>query len=140
MITIPIIKEYTNSSKCSIGKGSEEEVSFIKDVFIIFRNLNMSNISDPTSLDKIVNDLAQKIEYTGEKHSKIVKISKNSKSWWNNKCSHDLEIYKTTKSLEDWKTFQRMVKITKKTFFNLKIQEIANKKQGVVTTTRHKVQ
>jgi len=130
MITIPIIKEHVNSSKCSIGKDSEEEVSFIKDVFMIFRNLNMSNISDLTSLDKIINDLAQEIEYTWEKHSKIVKITKYSKSWWDGKCSHDLEIYRTTRSLEDWKTFQRIVKITKRTFFDLKIQEIVNKKQG----------
>ena len=130
MITIPIIKEHVNSSKCSIGKDSEEEVSFIKDVSMIFRNLNMSNISDLTSLDKIINDLAQEIEYTWEKHSKIVKITKYSKSWWDGKCSHDLEIYRITRSLEDWKTFQRIVKITKRTFFDLKIQEIVNKKQG----------
>jgi len=129
-ITTPIIEEHINSSKCSTGKGSEEEMSFIKDVSMIFRNLNTSNISDPTSLDKIVNDLAQEIEYTWKKHLKIVKILKRSKSWWNNKCSHDLEIYRTIRSLEDWKTFQRMVKITKRTFFDLKIQEIMNKKQG----------
>jgi len=48
---------------------------------MIFRNLNMSNISDPTDLDKIINDLAQEIEYTWEKHLKIVKILKYSKSW-----------------------------------------------------------
>jgi len=104
-ITIPIIEEHVNSSKYSIGKGSEEEVSFIKDVSVIFRNLNTSNISDSTSLDKIVNDLAQEIKYTWKKHLKIVKISKHSKSWWNDKYSHDLEIYRTTRSLEDWKTF-----------------------------------
>jgi len=50
-------------SKHSIGKGSEEEVSFIKDFSVIFRNLNMFNIPDPTSLDKIINDLAQEIKY-----------------------------------------------------------------------------
>jgi len=81
MITIPIIEEYVNLSKCSIGKGSKEEVSFIKDVSMIFRTLNTSNISDPTSLDKLVNDLAQEVEYTWDKYSKIVKITKHSKSW-----------------------------------------------------------
>jgi len=121
MITILIIREHSNSSKCSISKGSEEEASFIKDVSMIFRNLNMSNISDLTSLDKIVNDLAQEVKYAWEKHLKIVKIMKHSKSWWDDKCSHDLEIYRMTRSLEDWKTFQGTVKITKKTFFNLKI-------------------
>jgi len=81
MITIPVIKEHINSSRCSIGKDSEEEVSFIKDVFMIFRNLNMFNILNPTSLDKIINDLAQEVKYAWEKHLKIVKITKHSRSW-----------------------------------------------------------
>ena len=128
-ITIPIIEEHINLSKYSIGKGSEEEVFFIKDVSWIFRNLNTSNILDSTSLDKLINDLAQENEHTWGKHLKIVKIIKHSKSLWNNKCSCNLEIYRMTRSLDDWKAFQRMVKSTKRTFFDLKIQEIANKKQ-----------
>ena len=81
MITILIIKEHINLSKCSINKDSEKEASFIKDVSIIFRNINTSNISGPISLDKIFNDLAQEVKSTWEKHSKIVKIMKHSKSW-----------------------------------------------------------
>jgi len=42
----------------------------------------------------------------------------------------DLANYRLSKNLEDWKTFWRTVKNTKRDFFNLKIQEIANKKHG----------
>ena len=55
---------------------------------------------------------------------------KHSKSWWNGNCSRDLENYRSLKSLEDWKIFHRTVKNTKCLFFDLKIQKIANKKQG----------
>jgi len=131
MVTISIVKEHVNLTKCLISKDSEEESSFINDVSLVFRSLNMSNISYSTSLDKIINDLVQEIENAWEKHLKIVKITKHSKSWWDNKCSSNLEKYRMLKSLEDWKAFQRMVKNTKCVFFDLKIQEIANKKQGL---------
>jgi len=80
MITIPIVEKHVNSSKHSIGKYSEE-VSFIKDVSLIFKNLNTFNILDSSSLNKLVNDFAQEIEHTWKKHSKIVNIMKHSKSW-----------------------------------------------------------
>ena len=130
MIIIPIFEEHITSSKHSISKYSEEEEAFIKDVSWVFKNLNISNILDSSSLDNLVNDLTQKIERALDKHLKMVKIMKHSKSWWDDKCSCDLKTYRTTKSLNDWKVFRRMVKSTKRTFFNLKIQEIVNKKQG----------
>ena len=58
---------------------------------------------------------------------------KYSKSWWDNNCSRDLEKYRSSKSLENWKSFYKTVKNTKRMFFNLKITEIANKKQNSIT-------
>ena len=51
------------------------------------------------------------------------------KSWWNKECSLVLSNYRMTRSLENWKIFKSKVKTTKWSFFNVKIQEIANKKQ-----------
>ena len=101
MVIIPIVKEHVNLTKHSISKGSEEESSFINDVSLVFRSLNMFNISDSTSLDKIINNLVQEIENAWEKHLKIVKIMKHSKSWWDDKCNSNLEKYRASKSLED---------------------------------------
>ena len=81
----------------------------------------MSNISDSSSLDKIINDLAQEIKNAWEKHSKIVKITKYSKSWWDDKYNSNLEKYRASKSLVYWKAFWRTVKNTKHIFFDLKI-------------------
>ena len=44
-------------------------------------------------------------------------------------CSRNLENYRTFKYIEDWKQFKRTVKIMKHVFFDLKIQEISNKKR-----------
>jgi len=64
-ITIPIVKESVNSTKCLIIKDSEEEASFIKDVTTFIRNLNMSNLSDITSLDRAVNNFADVVKCYG---------------------------------------------------------------------------
>ena len=80
-ITILIIEEYIISSKCFISNGSEEKEVFIKDVSWIIKNLNMSNILDSSSLNNLVNSLAQEVENAWDKHSKIVRIMKHSKSW-----------------------------------------------------------
>ena len=55
---------------------------------------------------------------------------RQSKSWWNKECSIALSNYRITQSLENWKIFKNKVKTTKQPFFDVKIQEITNKKQG----------
>jgi len=42
-------------------------------------------------------------------------------------CSRDLEKYRSTRSLADWKQFKKTVKCTKQLFFDQKIQKILNK-------------
>jgi len=57
-IVIPIAKEYIISSKYFIIKDSKEESTFIKDLINYIRNIDTSNISDITSLDRAVNEFA----------------------------------------------------------------------------------
>ena len=129
-VTILIMEENINICKRTIIKDSVEEV-FIKDVTAFIRSLDTSNLSDIPMLEKAVNDLANNIDSAWVKNSKFTNITKHSKSWWENNCSRDLKKYRSSKSLKDWKAFYRTVKNTKRFFFDLKILEITNKKQGL---------
>jgi len=115
------MEENINSTRFSIAKNSEEETLFIKDIFSLIRNLDVSNLPDIDRLENIVNSLTSNIEHAWEKNSKLVNISRHSKSWWNNECNWCLKNYRTSRSLEDWKIFRKTVKTTKWSFFNLKI-------------------
>jgi len=45
-------------------------------------------------------------------------------------CSHSLNNYRMTRSLDNWKSFKKVVKNIKRSFFDAKIQEVANKSCG----------
>ena len=57
-------------------------------------------------------------------------MSKHSKQWWMDDCSQSLNNYKASRSLENWKNFKKVVKNVKRSFFDEKIQEVANKRKG----------
>jgi len=85
--------------------------------------------------DKNINEVKfsiakSSINSTWNKNSKYVKITKHFKSWWNKEYNCILNNYRTTRSLEDWKTFKNKVKSSKCNFFDTRIQEIANKCYG----------
>ena len=63
-IIITIVEESMNSTKYSIIKDSEEKMVFIKDVTISIRNFNISNLSNITSLDNIINKFVNKVKST----------------------------------------------------------------------------
>ena len=89
----------------------------------------MSDIGDITYLNSIINEFTSSLESIWAKNSKVINITVHSRSWWDANYSRDLNIYRTSKRLKDWKQFKRTIKNTKYSFFDLKIQEISNRKQ-----------
>jgi len=127
-ITIPISDECINTCKNTIQKNSVEEEQFVNNTISAIKNLNILNLLDILLLEKAVNNFAKNVNDVWNKNTKLTNIMKHSKSWWDNNCSRNLEKYRSLKSLEDWKSFYKTVKNIKRTFFDLEIMEIANKK------------
>ena len=69
-VSIPIAEENIISSRLSIPKNSEEEIVFIKEITVIIKNLNTSNLSDCNKLEDIVNLLESKIKQAWVKNAK----------------------------------------------------------------------
>ena len=129
-IEIPIIEEVIQSSKFMILPKSNQEKAFIEDVISNFKTLNTNNIDDSDKLDYVVNQLGLIIDQAWKKNTKKSRFSKHSKQWWLDKCSWALQDYRNSRSLENWKNFKKVVKSIKRSYFDEKIQEIANKRKG----------
>jgi len=130
IINIPINDEFINSSKLSIAPNSEQETAFIKDLITVFENAETNNIANKDNLEDIVNHIETSINWAWTKNTKRLRISRHSKQWWTEECSKYLDNYRTMRSHENWKEFQKVMKKSKCSFFDSKIQEAANKSRG----------
>ena len=127
-VTITIEEENIDMFKLSIAKNSEEEKKFTNDILLVIKNIDISDLSDISKIKDVTNSFTSKVKLAWKMNAKWVWITKHSKSWWNEDCNCALTSYRTSRSLENWKIFKRTVKLTKQAFFDLQIQEIANKK------------
>ena len=130
IINIPIDDEFINSSKLSIVPNSKQEMAFIKDLITVFENAEMNNIANKDNLEDIVNHIGTSINWAWTKNTKQSRISRHSKQWWTEECSKYLDNYRMTRSRKNWKEFQKVVKKSKRSFFDSKIQEVVNKSCG----------
>ena len=129
-VDIPIVKEIIQTSKLILAPKSDQESNFIKDIILNFKSLDTTNIEDIGQLEWVVNQLGMIIDQAWGKNAKKLKISKHSKQWWSDECKWSLNNYRSSRSLENWKKFKKTVKNVKRSFFDDKIQEIANKSRG----------
>jgi len=120
-VTIPIVNKFITTSKLSIQQNSKQENTFIKEVISVFQNLDTLNISNKECLENMVNSLNSLINQAWNKNAKRLRIIRHSKQWWNNECNRAINEYRASRSLESWKKFRRVIKDTKRTFFNTKI-------------------
>ena len=126
-IIIPIVDKIISTSKLSIQQKSEQENAFLEEVTSSFKNFDTSNITNKEDLEFMVNKLNSLVDQAWNKNAKRLRITKHFKKWWSEECNKALTDYRTSRSLNDWKTFKKVVKNTKRTFFNSKIWEVADK-------------
>ena len=113
-----------------LAKRSDEEEQFIENIIQTIKSLNTSSIQDTETLEEVVQLLSSKIKEFWHRTSKLVNITRHSKAWWNEDCCLSLKKYHLSQSFENWYNFKSSIKKSKCSFFDDKIEEIANKKSG----------
>ena len=69
-VTIAIEKESINLFKFSIAKSSKEEKSFIKDVSLAIKNIDILDLSDSSKIEEATKSLASRIEHAWKSDAK----------------------------------------------------------------------
>jgi len=100
-VTIPLSEEVVQTSKLTLASKSDQESEFIKDVISNFKGLDMTSIKNSDKLDQVIKQFGSIIDNIWTKNAKKSRISKHSKQWWMEDCSRSLDIYRSSKSLEN---------------------------------------
>jgi len=129
-IEISIIEEIFPSLKFTIPPNSDHEKAFIDEVILNFKTLNTNDMDEVNKLDYVVQRIGHITDQVWKCNAKKSRISKHLKQWWLDKCSQALNNYRRSRSLENWKTFKKVAKNVKRSYFDDKIQEIANKRKS----------
>ena len=83
VIDISIAEEFIQDKYCIIIKNSKEEENFIIKFISSIESIDITNISDKTALECIIQEYLRISEITWYKYSKYINITKQSKNWWN---------------------------------------------------------
>ena len=113
-----------------IPPKSDHGKAFIDEVISNFKSLNTNNMDNVVKLDHVVKGIGHFINQAWKGNAKKSRISKHSKQWWLDECSQALNNYRNSRSLENWKNFKNVIKNVKRSYFDDKIQEIANKRKS----------
>lgn len=116
-ICIPIFGELITTKKQTLVKDSDKEKQFISILINHICKINTSTISNITSLEYSIQSIAQAMEKLQLQNAKTVNITRKSKSWWDNNYSRDLEQYRSSRHIEDWKKIQKHSQTNKKNLF-----------------------
>ena len=130
IVSVPLSEEFVQNSRLILASKSNQESKFISDVISNFKDLDTTSIEDTDKLDRIIKQFGLIIDHVWTKNAKKSKISKYFKQWWTKDCRRSLDIYRSSRSLENWKKFKKIIKDTKRSFFDDKIQEITNKSRS----------
>ena len=74
---------------------------FITIIIKSVKRLNPDHIKSKEDLEQLVQEFMHNTDKIWLKYSKMVNITRYSKSWWSEECQRELEKYRSSRCLED---------------------------------------
>ena len=125
LTTLPLGPDQGPEGRQSIKPDSKAEENFVDQLTTGISRIDVRGLTSAEQIDLAVNSLTAVISKVWLCHSKEVRITKHSNSWWNNKCEQALLEYRASHRPEDYCAFWTVVRQTKCVFFDCRISEIA---------------
>ena len=97
---------------------------FITKIIKSVKRLNPDHIKSKEDFEQLVQEFMHNIDKIWLKHSKMVNITRYSKLQWSEEYQRELEKYRSSRCLEDWKNFKSVVKKIKWEFLMLKSKKL----------------
>src|SRR6202171_835956 len=125
VIDVPAPGSEVLVTRWSLKRDSDEEVVYLAAVLEGFSPLLEWQGDLGESIEEVTSAISAVLLKAWSDHAKESRITKHSKEWWNLDCSSALDVYRASRSLEDWKEYRRTIKVAKHEFFGMRIYEVA---------------
>ncbi|PPQ93111.1 hypothetical protein CVT25_002993, partial [Psilocybe cyanescens] len=111
----------------ALKADKEEQIRFVRVIEGEFAMKvdEHAPLDTPDQIDAVAQAIADSFSAAWETCSREVTITRRSKPWWTDECSVALQAYREHGLPEDWKLYRKVVKNTKRVFFDSRITEIS---------------
>jgi hypothetical protein len=113
-------------SRTTIPKESDEEDTFLGDLFRLVRSVSALPIESQDGVEERANAFASAFSTAWETNAVEVVIKSRSKGWWSKECAEAIKRYRESHNPWHYKQFQLVVKDAKRTFFDKQIDKVAS--------------
>jgi hypothetical protein len=105
-VVLPGPDSYILATRWTISADSDEEEAYVAAILSDLELLLQWRGDSTVEIDEVVKAISDVFATAWSTHAKEKRLSKNSKGWWIDACSHDLAMFCASRADEDWKQYR----------------------------------
>jgi hypothetical protein len=124
-VTLPGPGSQVPVTRWAIKARSDEEAAYKGQVLSVLEPLLEWQDFTREGIDGVVSAISGIFSAAWKKHAVEKRRGKHSNGWWTQDCADSLQAYRETRLPEDWKDYRRIMRQSKRDFFEKCIREVA---------------